>query len=442
VRWNIILTRCEGDPLEDWHNVAQLCGARLVAATSDHELIQLLETHSPKCAVALRVCDVTSETLRTVEQIRGVDETCPVLVQTSSVGAASAVAAMRAGASDILDYSASAAELAASFERISGRHHSRENRQSAASALAGGNRLLGNCAAISEVRKQIARAAASDSNVLITGESGTGKELVAELIHRNSPRNESPFVAVNCAAIPESLLESELFGYERGAFTGAAASRDGKLRAAGAGTLFLDEIGDMPLTAQAKILRAIENRVIQRLGSNVDCPVLFRVVAATNQDLEQLTRDKRFRHDLYFRLNVVRMELPPLRERCGDIPELADNILRDLTQRRKEPERRLEDEVMQRLQRHSWPGNVRELRNVLESILVYSSSSLIGLSDLPGHISRILASSTSSRDERSKIVSALTSTGWNRDEASKLLHCSRMTLYRKMLRYSIPPARD
>jgi DNA-binding NtrC family response regulator len=302
--------------------------------------------------------------------------------------------------------------------------------------------MVGNSTVMSGIRDQIARVAGTDANVLITGESGTGKEMVAELIHQNGRRRSSPFVAVNCAAIPDSLLESELFGHERGAFTGAATTRDGKLQHAAGGTLFLDEVGDMSLVSQAKILRAIENRVIQRLGSNVDMSVRFRVVAATNQNLEELTREKKFRRDLYFRLNVVNLELPPLRERVEDIPELSEHILHGLSQEQNEPVRRLGGDLIRRLQSHSWPGNVRELRNVLESILVYSSSRSIALSDLPVQIRKILGTAKSSPDERSSIISALRSADWNRNRAAKILHCTRMTLYRKMVKYSITDSQE
>ena len=274
------------------------------------------------------------------------------------------------------------------------------------SSLIDGSRLVGHSAAIAGVRKQIAQIAATDANVLITGESGTGKEVAAELIHRNSRASDRPFVAVNCAAVPDTLLESELFGHERGAFTGATAARQGKLQHASGGTLFLDEIGDMPLLAQAKILRAIEARVIQRLGSNVDIPLSIRLLAATNQELDILVQGKKFRQDLYFRLNVVRLHLPSLRERAEDIPELTEYILQELSQRQHRTPCRIEDELMKCLQTHDWPGNVRELRNVIECLLVYPSSRSLGISDLPEHVRRTLRSDTcGDGDQRSRILS-------------------------------------
>jgi DNA-binding NtrC family response regulator len=379
-----------------------------------------------------------SDRLALVERIRSIDHSCPVLILTQPVSAECALDAMRAGASDILDWNAPTDAIAAALQRLSARHQAQGAQHgSEPGSLIGANRIVGQGPVIARIRRQIAKVAATDANVLITGESGTGKELVAELVHRNSRRSALPFVAVNCAAIPDALLESELFGHERGAFTGAATARDGKLQHAAGGTLFLDEIGDMSLISQAKILRAIETRVVQRLGSNLDTPVRFRVVAATNQNLETLTREKKFRPDLYFRLNVVRLDLPPLRERSEDIPALAEHIVGELSEGQNEPLRRIESDVLRRLQRHSWPGNVRELRNVIESILVYSSARSISLTDVPVHIRKTLCSHMPRADERSKILSALNSTDWNRSKASDLLHCSRMTLYRQMIKHSI-----
>jgi DNA-binding NtrC family response regulator len=310
---------------------------------------------------------------------------------------------------------------------------------SADNRLIGSQHMVGNGAAMTRVHSQLSRIAAADVNVMITGESGTGKELAAELIHQNSRRRTRPFVAINCAAVPDTLLESELFGHERGAFTGANAPREGKLQHAAGGTLFLDEIGDMSLVAQAKILRAVDSRVIQRLGSNVDTRVQVRLIAATNQNLELLIQEKKFRQDLYYRLNVVRVAMPPLRDRPEDIPELVDHMVRNLSQQQHARAPRIEGEVMRRFQLYPWPGNVRELRNVLESILVFSSSRSIGLCDLPSEIRHSLRSSEPPYgNERSNILSALSSADWNRNSAAKILCCSRMTLYRKMAKYAIP----
>ncbi len=421
---------------ESLRNASRLCGLEIVEASA-HRIREYVDLYSPGCAVVVCAPNLSGQALRIAAQLRAADRDCPVLMMTSRSAQDGVLAALRAGIFDLLDHTQPQDDIVTALRRLSYHSPDRQKHRRNGPVLLGGDRVVGNSSIMAGIRDQVARVAITDANVLITGESGTGKEMIAELIHQNSRRRSSPFVAVNCAAIPDSLLESELFGHERGAFTGAATSRDGKLQHAATGTLFLDEVGDMSLVSQAKILRAIESRVIQRLGSNVDTPVRFRVIAATNHNLEELTREKRFRSDLYFRLNVVNLELPPLRERTGDIAELSEHILRDLSKEQNEPVRRLGSDVIRRLQSHSWPGNVRELRNILESILVYSPSRSIALSDLPVQVRKILGSAKSRPDERSSILSALSSAGWNRNGAANILHCTRMTLYRKMAKYRI-----
>jgi DNA-binding NtrC family response regulator len=379
------------------------------------------------------------ETVRLAEQVRRLDHHCPLLILTSLLSADAAICALRAGASDLLEQTAPAEKIVATLKSLDARHGEYQTCRSADDLVIGCEKMVGSSKAMTRVRSQLTIVAAADANVMITGESGTGKEVAAELIHQNGRRRARPFVAINCAALPDTLLESELFGYDRGAFTGASVARDGKLQHAAGGTLFLDEIGDMSLVAQAKILRAVDSRVIQRLGSNVDTRVQVRLIAATNQDLELLIREKKFRQDLYYRLNVVRLALPPLRERLEDIPELVEHVVCELSAQRHERARHIESDVVRRFQLYSWPGNVRQLRNVLESILVFSSSKSIGLGDIPEEIRRILRSSEPPYSvERSEILSALNSANWNRNCAAKILSCSRMTLYRKMAKYAIP----
>jgi DNA-binding NtrC family response regulator len=414
------------------------CGMEPIAAYSEEQVLEFTNRFSPLCTIILCSTVVNDEIAQLTEHVHQVDRHCPVVVLTSMMSTEMALRAMRAGISDLLDIGDSPRKIASALRSLSHRYWPLLPSFPTSSQLIGGAELIGHSTAIGQVRDQIARVAASDANVLITGESGTGKELAAQLIHRNSAR-KGPLVAVNCAAVPESLLESELFGPERGAFTGATMTRDGKLEHAHGGTLFLDEIGDMSLLAQAKMLRAVENRVVQRLGSNVDIPVQVRLLAATNQDLEELIREKKFRRDLYYRLNVVRLALPALRDRIEDIPDLTEHILCELTLRKNGPLRRIESDVVRRLQMHQWPGNIRELRNVLECILVHSSARSIGFSDVPDHIRQTLRSSCSCYgDERSKILRALNSAQWNRSKAAEILRCSRMTLYRKMVKFAVP----
>ncbi|MGZ4844629.1 MAG: sigma-54 dependent transcriptional regulator [Candidatus Angelobacter sp.] len=415
------------------------CGCEMLLAPSEARLLESLDRFSPECTVILTSPAMDPEAARVAQRVRSIDHSCPLLIMTSGISAETAICAMRAGATDMLDRDAPREKIVATLKLLAGRHPASGRPGHDCRDLLEGHRLAGGSALMRQIKSQIARIAQADVSVLITGETGTGKELVAQLIHRNSRRSARLFVAINCAAVPDTLLESELFGHERGAFTGADVSREGKLQHASGGTLFLDEIGDMSLVAQAKILRAVESRVVQRLGSNQDMPVQVRLLAATNHDLESLAKEKKFREDLYFRLNVVRLALPPLRERLEDIPELVEHTLRELQQRHHGPLRRIEDDVVRRMQAYHWPGNVRELRNVLESMTVLSSSRSVGLSDLPSHMKHVVRSSAPQYgDERSRIIGALTSADWNRNRAAEILSCSRMTLYRKMVKYSIP----
>ena len=281
--------------------------------------------------------------------------------------------------------------------------------------------------------------------MLITGETGTGKELAAGLVHYHSPRRAKPLVCINCAAIPDTLLESELFGYERGAFTGAHAAFEGKLQRADGGTVFFDEIGDMTPFAQAKLLRVIETREADRLGGTKHVTLNIRVTAATNLDLEPLLAQGRFRKDLYFRLNVVRIHLPPLRERREDIPSLVHHYIAALNVRMGTHVSGITGVALEALMRYDWPGNVRELKNVLEATIVghpYGPSLQLGCPPICGR-SRATAStpaSTPDSAERERVLSALFETNWNKCKAAKQLHWSRMTLYRKMAKYHIVSA--
>lgn len=297
--------------------------------------------------------------------------------------------------------------------------------------------LLGTAPVVRELRTRVARIARVNSNVLISGETGTGKENVARAIHALSPRSVAPMIAVNCAALPESLLESELFGHERGAFTGAYSAYPGKLRMAEGGTVFLDEIGDMPLSAQAKVLCAIENREFFPVGGRRSCHFNARVVAATHRNLEQLVADGRFRQDLYYRINVVRVELPPLRERREDIALLAQHFLETLGPNINTGVHRLRPETLRALEAHVWPGNVRELRNVIESALVNANGSDIDLACLPQAMTGYDASHGRLGDERSLLLSTLTRTNWNKSRTAQALRWSRMKLYRKLQQYDI-----
>lgn len=302
--------------------------------------------------------------------------------------------------------------------------------------------FIGQSPKIQAIKRAIDKYSLTNSNVLITGETGTGKELVARLIHESGNRASQPMVCINCAAIPDTLLESELFGYEKGAFTGAQHSKEGKLMHADTGTLFLDEIGDMSSLAQAKILRAIETKAVQRLGDKNTKSVDIRIVAATNQELDLLVSKKQFRKDLFFRLNVARIHLLPLRERKEDIGALCEHFIEELNAEFSMAVSGLSEEVLSCFVHYDWPGNVRELRNVMEVAFINHPTRQIEMENLP-EVFRTTMSKKSenqvpSQDkERDAVLAALLATNWNKSKAAEKLNWSRMTLYRKMHKYHI-----
>jgi len=374
------------------------------------------------------------EALGLLAEVRQCSDT-PVVLALRQFDAEHAVNAFRAGAADVIEWDASTDEISQAIVRAGVGHCS------SSSASSDGPTLVGNSPAITAVIRYVNQVATSDGTVLITGETGTGKEVTAEMIHARSHRKSGPLIAVNCAAIPETLLESELFGHLKGAFTGANRSRAGAFAAAEGGSIFLDEIGELNATVQAKLLRVLENHTVRPLGSDREVPVNVRVIAATNQDPERLLRERRFREDLYFRLDVARIYLPPLRTRRGDIPLLVDHLMTRCASRQRVSLTRVDHRLMDRLMRYDWPGNVRELRNFLETALAGQSGANLRMEDLPLHWRDRLRTVTNRGDmERSRVLDALVSSNWNKTEAARLLSCSRMTLYRKMSRHRIVPA--
>jgi len=306
--------------------------------------------------------------------------------------------------------------------------------------------IVGRSAQMLQVYKTIARVAESRSTVLVTGESGTGKELIARAIHFNSPRAARPFVAVDCSSLAETLLESELFGHMRGAFTGAVTTKKGLFEEADRGTCFLDEIGDISLAMQAKLLRVLQEHEIKRVGGTETIKIDVRIVAATNQNLEALVTEKKFREDLFYRLNVVSIHLPSLRERPEDVPLLADHFLRKYASQNNKPVCRISPEAMDLLVRHRWPGNVRELENVIERATTLSGTNLILPEDLPRRLqiepAQMSLSSLPSRMplselEKLYIQKVLEETGGNKKKAADILGIDRRTLYRMATRLGL-----
>jgi two-component system response regulator HydG len=308
--------------------------------------------------------------------------------------------------------------------------------------------IIGHSPQMQRVFDVLAQVAGTTATVLILGESGTGKELVAQALHQNSERKERPFAAVNCAALSEGLIESELFGHVKGAFTGAVAHKDGRFAYADGGTLFLDEVGDMPLETQAKLLRVLENREVVPVGGNEAQAVDVRLVAATNRNLRSMVEAGTFREDLLFRLQVISVELPPLRERAGDIPLLIDHFIGEFAEEHDKVVSGIEPEARAALVRYPWPGNVRELRNALENMVVLSGSETLGVGDVPVHVLEGEAPSTVSggfdmtgrtlkETERELIAQNLTLFEGNREKTAKSLGIGERTLYRKIKEYDL-----
>ncbi|MCP4366258.1 MAG: sigma-54-dependent Fis family transcriptional regulator [Planctomycetes bacterium] len=307
--------------------------------------------------------------------------------------------------------------------------------------------IIGSSGSMQEVFEMVQKVAGTDSSVIIYGESGTGKELIAHAIHANSGRREKSFVKLNCVAIPEGLLESELFGHEKGSFTGAVSQKIGKFELANEGTIFLDEIGDMTITTQAKILRVLQEREFERVGGTRTVQVNVRIIAATNKDLQKAVEEKQFREDLYFRLNVVPIYLPPLRERKEDIPPLVEHFLKEVSQRVKKQINGVSTDVMDALMEYPWPGNVRELENCIERACVVANEELITRDCLPlymsvagethepiakGSIDEVLAAT-----EKKLILDALKQSGGVQAKASRLLSITERSLWHRIKKYNL-----
>jgi len=392
--------------------------------------------------------DVSGLDLLNLWKKRKLDTQFILLTGHSSVN--SAVEAIKAGAFDYVTKPVNADELLLLIRRaIDSVNKDKEidHLRRRLDQKFGLDRIVGQSRQMKDVFDRIQRAAPVDSTVLVLGESGTGKELVAQALHHNSPRKNGPFVAVNCAAVPATLVESELFGHVRGAFTGATDRRIGRFEQADGGTLFIDEIGDFELALQAKLLRVLETLTVTPVGGHEDHKVDVRVLAATSRDLRKMVQESTFREDLFYRLNVVTIELPPLRDRPDDIPILVEHFLKEITEQKHTPSRRVSREVMERLQTYRWPGNVRELRNALESMLVLAQGDIITERDVPDRILAGAISEVSNKNlpvglsmdqlERLAITRALEQCAGNRTHAAARLEISVRTLQRKLRQYEI-----
>ena len=391
--------------------------------------------------------------IEALEQIKAINPAIPIVLMTAYASVEMAVDALKKGAYDYLlkplDFDKLRLTLERALEHI---RLTAENRQLKRQLEDGFQRsdIIGSSPAMVRMMETVAQVAVSEATVMVTGESGTGKELVAAAIHHNSPRKEGPFVKVNCAAITETLLESELFGHEKGAFTGADRRKAGRFIQADGGSLFLDEVGEMPVSMQVKLLRVIQERELTRVGGEQVIPVDVRLIVATNQDLTQMVKAGTFREDLYYRLNVVELKTPPLRERREDIPLLAAYFLTRFAEKNRKSVERFSPRSMDLLIRHPWPGNVRELMNTIERAVVLARTTCLDESDFTALTARLheadkaLSSSTFPADipleriEREAIVNTLASADGNKSEAARRLGITRKTLREKLKKYDMP----
>jgi DNA-binding NtrC family response regulator len=383
-------------------------------------------------------------------RIIGTRPDVPVIVITAHGSMESAISAMRAGAYDFLTKPVDNKLLGMCIARAAQHHRLQaevKQLREASVRQDGSRTLIGDSPAMKSVQDLIARVGGNDVSVLIEGETGTGKELVARGLHAASPRRAGPFVAINCAAVPSNLLESELFGHARGAFTDAKAQREGLFVQASGGTLFLDEIGEMPLDMQTKLLRALQERTVRPVGSNTELSFDARIVAATHRDLESDVDEKRFREDLFYRINVVKIQVPPLRERSSDILTLAAHFLKKFADRRAGGAMTLPPQVAALLLAYQWPGNVRELENCLERAVALARLDHISAEDIPEKIrsyrpDRFVVSADDPAEiitlealDRSYIIRAVKLLGGNKSRAAQLLGVDRRTLYRRLEKY-------
>jgi len=405
----------------------------------------------------LVLMDVRMTVMSGIEALKLIKEynpAIPILIMTAYSSVESAVEALKAGAYDYLtkplDFEVLKLAIERSLEHIGLKTENRALKERLASSFDLKN-IIGKSGPMKELLEMVAMIAPSEATVLITGESGTGKELIAKSVHFNSARKDKPFVVVNCAALTETLLESELFGHEKGAFTGADKRREGHFMQANKGTIFLDEIGEMSATTQAKVLRVIQEREIQRVGSDDMIKVDVRILAATNRDLQRDVSEGRFREDLFYRLNVVTLRIPPLRERREDTPLLAQHFLEKLGKRNRKQLKGFSPLAMDMLIKYDWPGNVRELENAVERAVILSPGDYITENDLPMSVTEVyrqegsparpaqLANQPQSLEEIEKeaILAAFEATGGNKSETARKLGINRRTLYKKLEKFGV-----
>ena len=436
-------------------------GYQPVQASDGEQAIELLKTEPVQVVVTdLRMPGIDGMAL--LGHVSEKYPRVPVIMITAHGTVDTAVEAMKKGAFDYITKPFEQSEL----KLIIGKAVATNRLSTHQATLAGGGPgrfgIIGTTSSMEEIFNIIDKVAQSPSTVLITGESGTGKELVSRALHESSARKQRPFIRINCAAIPRDLIESELFGYEKGAFTGAVGSKPGRFELAHEGTLFLDEIGEIPVEMQVKLLRALQEQEFERVGGIRTTKVDVRLIAATNQNLEKAIAEGRFREDLFYRLNVVPIHLPPLRERKGDIKPLATHIIEKYNERLKRSVKTLSDDTLEAFYAHDWPGNIRELENVIERMMLFCTGEVLELDDVPAEIRRRIrptspgmdpsaaaaiaaavgplkdmVKDTTAKLEREFIIKALKETHGNVTKAAQILQISRKSLQNKMKEFEL-----
>jgi DNA-binding NtrC family response regulator len=387
-----------------------------------------------------------------IKKVKEINPVLSVIIISAHGSVENAIKATKLGAFDFIEKPVDRDKLLLSVRNAVDQTNLILENKEIKRSLSGSEKILGNSKPIRNILDLIEKVAPLDTRVLITGDNGTGKELVAKAIHNQSMRKDKSFVEVNCAAIPNELIESELFGHEKGSFTGAVQQRIGRFELANKGTLFLDEIGDMSLQAQAKVLRAIEDGKIERVGGGKKIEVDVRIISATNKNLLDEIEKGTFREDLYHRINVIPIQIPPLRERIDDIPVLINNFIEEITAKHKKPIIKLNDDAMKYMQSMEWSGNVRELRNSVERIIIIIDKREITRKDIEilfstghNHLTDIIDINNSFQEfkekaERAFILKQLEANNWNVSKAAEVLDIQRSHLYNKMKKYGIDKA--
>jgi two-component system nitrogen regulation response regulator NtrX len=433
-------------------------GYEFLGAATGQEGLALLEREGPDL-VLLDVKMPGMDGLEVLDRIRALNDALPVVVVSGHGTISTAVEATKKGAFDFIEKPFASDRVLVSLRNALDQRRLRDENRSLKKAVEVRHQMIGDSPALKQVTAAIARAAPTNATVLIQGESGVGKELVARTIHRNSLRSRERFVQVNCAAIPEELIESELFGHEKGSFTGATEKQVGKFEQADRGTIFLDEVGDMSAKTQAKVLRVLQEGEVERLGSARTIKVDVRVIAATNKNLEEEIEKGHFREDLYFRLAVIPVFVPPLRDRPGDISLLVRYYIEQLSRDNNTRPKRITQAALDALQRYRWKGNIRELRNTVERLIIMTAGDTIDIVDLPdmlrspaGASSRLGADSEPVKagtlrefkdvSERAYLVAKLRENGWNISKTAEVIDTPRSNLYKKLEQYQISQETD